>query len=50
MQWSQRVDEVYDEDVGCEDDNVHQQTDAHEVAEAVAARTNNQGDRNFDSR
>ena len=39
MQWCQRVDEVYYEDVGCEDDDVHQQTDAHEVAEAVAART-----------
>ena len=35
----ERIDNVDDKDVGRQDDEVHQQTDAHEVAEAVAART-----------
>ena len=38
-QWRQRKYDVDDEDVGSKYDDVHRQTDAHEIAEAVAART-----------
>ena len=34
----QREQQRGDEDVGSKDDDVHQQTDAHEVGKAVAAR------------
>lgn len=37
IQGCYRVHEVNDKDVGGEDDEVHQQADAHEVTEAVAA-------------
>ena len=37
MQWRQRIVDAHDEDVGSEDDDVHQQTDTKEIAEAVAA-------------
>ena len=37
IQRGQRVDDIHDEDVGGEDDEVHQQAYAHEVAEAIAA-------------
>ena len=37
IQGCYRVYEVDDKDVGGEDDEVHQQADAHEVTEAVAA-------------
>ena len=39
MQWCQRIDDAHDEDVGSEDDDVHQQTDTKEIAETVAAIT-----------
>ena len=38
LQRCQRVNDVDDEDVGSKDDDVHRQTDTHEVAESVAAR------------
>ncbi len=39
LQRCKRINDVDDEDVGEEDDDVHQQADAHEIAEAVAAGT-----------
>ena len=36
-QWCQWVNQIYYKNVGCQDDEVHQQADTHEVAEAVAA-------------
>lgn len=38
MQRRQRVDDVHNEDVCGEDDDVHREADAQEVAEAVSAR------------
>ena len=38
LQWGERIDDVYNQDIGGENDEVHQQTDAHEVTEAVASR------------
>ena len=38
MQRCQRIYKADDEDGGGEDDELHRHTDAHEVAEAVAAR------------
>ena len=38
LQGRQRINDVDNEDVGRKDDDIHQQTDAHKVAEAVAAR------------
>lgn len=35
----QRVDDIDDKDVGGQDDEVHHETYAHKVAEAVATRT-----------
>ena len=39
---SQWIDDVDDEDVGSQDDDVHEQSDAHEVAESISTRTVNQ--------
>ena len=36
MQGCQRIDDVHNEDIGSEDDKVHQQTNTYEVAEAIA--------------
>ena len=38
LQWRQRIDDIDNEDVGSKDDDIHQQTDTHKIAEAVAAR------------
>ncbi len=39
LQRRQRIDDVDDKDIGSKDDEVHQQADAHEVAETVATGT-----------
>ena len=36
---SERINEIHNQDIGGEDNEIHQQADAHEVAEPVAART-----------
>ena len=41
LQRRQWVDNIHDEDIRGEDDDVHQQTDTHKVAEAVSARAIN---------
>ena len=40
MQRRQRIYDVHDEDVGGEDDEVHQKADAHEVAKPVVLEMN----------